>query len=185
GDGIGWCQQTRGGRRRASAARTYLRPALKRPNLQLVTKALVHRVVFDGKRAVGVEFSRGGSLERADATREVILSAGAVGSPHLLQLSGVGDPEHLGQIGVPVVHALAGVGKNMQDHYVVRVTRRVVGAQTANEKAHGLPLAGEVLRYLFTGKGMLTYSASLVAASVKVLPESATPDIQCSFAPGS
>ena len=115
----------------------------------------------------------------------MILSAGAVGSPHLLQLSGVGDPEHLGQIGVPVVHSLAGVGKNMQDHYVVRVTRRVVGAQTANEKAHGLPLAGEVLRYLFTGKGMLTYSASLVAASVKVLPESATPDIQCSFAPGS
>jgi choline dehydrogenase len=185
-DCIGWCQQTRGGRRRASTARTYLRPALKRPNLQLVTKALVHRVVFAGKRAVGVEISRGGGqMERVDAGREVILSAGAIGSPHLLQLSGVGDPEHLGKIGVPVVHELLGVGKNMQDHYVVRVTRRVVGAQTANEKARGLPLAGEVLRYLFTGKGMLTYSASLVAASVKVLPESATPDIQCSFAPGS
>ena len=185
-DCIGWCQQTRGGRRRASTARTYLRPALKRPNLQLITKALVHRVVFDGKRAVGVEISRGGGqVERIDAGREVVLSAGAIGSPHLLQLSGVGDPEHLGKIGVPVVHELPGVGKNMQDHYVVRVTRRVVGAKTANEKAHGLPLAGEVLRYLFTGKGMLTYSASLVAASVKVLPESATPDIQCSFAPGS
>jgi choline dehydrogenase len=185
-DCIGWCQQTRGGRRRASTARTYLRPALKRGNLQLVTKALVHRVVFDGKRAVGVEYSRGGGpVEQADAGREVILSAGAVGSPHLLQLSGVGDPEHLAQIGVPVVHELLGVGKNMQDHYVVRVTRRVHGAQTANEKSRGLPLAGEVLKYLFTGKGMLTYSASLVAASVKVLPESATPDIQCSFAPGS
>jgi choline dehydrogenase-like flavoprotein len=185
-DCIGWCQQTRGGRRRASTARTYLRPALKRPNLQLVTKALVHRVVFDGKRAVGVELQRnGGPVERVDAGREVILSAGAVGSPHLLQLSGVGDPEHLGKIGVPVVHELLGVGKNMQDHYVVRVTRRVHGAQTANERSRGLPLAGEVLKYLFTGKGMLTYSASLVAASVKVLPESATPDIQCSFAPGS
>jgi choline dehydrogenase len=183
-DCIGWCQQTRGGRRRASTARTYLRPALKRANLQLVTKALVHRVVFAGKRAVGVEISRGGGqMKRVDAGREVILSAGAIGSPHLLQLSGVGDPEHLGKIGVPVVHELLGVGKNMQDHYVVRVTRRVIGAQTANEKARGLPLAGEVLRYLFTGKGMLTYSASLVAASVKVLPESATPDIQCSFAP--
>jgi choline dehydrogenase len=185
GPSIGWCQQTRGGRRRASTARSYLRPVLKRPNLELVTKALVHRVVFDGKRAVGVEFSRNGNTERATALREVILSAGAIGSPHILQLSGVGDAEHLQRIGVPVVHELKGVGKNMQDHYVVRVTYPVHGIATANEKARGLPLAGEVIRYLVTGKGMLTYSASLVAASVKILPESATPDVQISFAPGS
>ncbi len=185
GDGIGWCQQTRGGRRRASAARTYLRPALKRPNLHLVTKALVHRVLFEGKRAVGVEFSRGGASERAGAVREVILSAGAIGSPHILQLSGVGDPEHLGRIGVPVVHALRGVGRNMQDHYQARVSYPVVGARTANERSRGLPLAGEIVRWLITGKGMLTYSPSLVAASVKVLPESATPDMQITFAPGS
>jgi choline dehydrogenase len=189
GDGIGWCQQTRGGRRRASTARTYLRPALKRSNLQLVTKALVHRVVFDGKRAVAVEFSRGGpvnnNIERADAAREVILSAGAIGSPHILQLSGVGDPEHLGRIGVPLVHELRGVGKNMQDHFQARVSYPVVGAQTANEKSRGLPLMGEIIRWLVTGKGMLTYSPSLVAASVKVLEESATPDMQITFAPGS
>src|SRR5216684_9168648 len=186
GDSIGWCQQTRGGRTRASTARTYLRPALKRRNLELVTKALVHRIVFDGTRAVGVEFSRaGGPVERADAAREVILSAGAVGSPHLLQLSGVGGPEHLAKTGIPVTHALPGVGRNMQDHYVVRMTYPIHGAPTANERARGLPLAGEVLRYVFTGKGMLTYSASLVAASVKVLEESATPDMQISFAPGS
>jgi choline dehydrogenase len=187
-DCIGWCQQTRGGRRRASAARTYLHPALKRPNLQLVTHALVHRIVFDGKRAVGVEFSRGGpggAVERAEARREVILSAGAIGSPHILQLSGVGDPAHLGKIGVPVVHALPGVGKNMQDHYTARVSYPVVGARTANERSRGLPLAGEVLRWLITGKGMLTYSPSIVAASVKVLEESATPDVQVTFAPGS
>jgi choline dehydrogenase-like flavoprotein len=187
-DCIGWCQQTRGGRRRASAARTYLHPALKRPNLQLVTHALVHRIVFEGKRAVGVEFSRGapgGAVERAEAEREVILSAGAVGSPHILQLSGVGDPAHLGKIGVPVVHALVGVGKNMQDHYTARVSYPVVGAQTANERSRGLPLAGEVMRWLITGKGMLTYSPSIVAASVKVLEESATPDVQVTFAPGS
>jgi choline dehydrogenase len=185
GDSFGWCQQTRGGRRRASTARTYLRPALKRANLQLVTKALVHRVLFDGKRAIGVEYSRGGAVEQAVAGREVLLSAGAVGSPHLLQISGIGDPDHLGRIGVPVQHALSGVGRNMQDHYVVRMTYPVHGVATANERARGLPLAAEVLRYLVTGKGMLTYSASLVAASVKVLPESATPDVQCSFAPGS
>src|SRR5216684_3804679 len=176
GDSIGWCQQTRGGRRRASAARTYLHPALKRRNLQLVTHALVHRIVFEGKRAVAVEFSRNGpgaNIEQAEAEREVILSAGAVGSPHILQLSGVGDPAHLGKIGVPVVHALPGVGKNMQDHYTARVSYPVVGAQTANERSRGLPLAGEVMRWLITGKGMLTYSPSIVAASVKVLADAA------------
>ncbi|HTZ34375.1 MAG TPA: GMC family oxidoreductase N-terminal domain-containing protein [Stellaceae bacterium] len=185
GDGIGWCQQTRGGRRRASTARTYLRPALKRGNLQLVTHALVHHVVFEGKRAVGIELSRGGQVERVDAAREVILSAGAIGSPHILQLSGVGDPQHLARIGVPVVHALPGVGKNMQDHFQARVSYPVVGAPTANEKSRGLPLVGEIVRWLVTGKGMLTYSPSLVAASVKVLEESATPDMQITFAPGS
>jgi choline dehydrogenase len=185
GPSIGWCQQTRGGRRRASTARSYLRPALKRPNLQLVTHALVHRIVFDGKRAIGVDFSRGGQIERVLAQREVLLSAGAIGSPHLLQLSGIADPALLAKIGVEIHHALAGVGKNMQDHYVVRVTYPIHGMATANERARGLSLAAEVMRYLIAGKGMLTYSASLVAASVKILPESATPDVQISFAPGS
>ena len=98
GDNIGWVQQTRRGRRRQSAARTYLRPAVKRPNLQVVTGAQVHRVLFDGTRAVGVEFARAGAgaaAERVDAACEVILSAGAIGSPHILQFSGVGDPDHL------------------------------------------------------------------------------------------
>ena len=188
-DCIGWCQQTRGGRRRAidrahlsAAGIEAAEPRSSSPR-RWCTASL-----FDGKRAVGVEFSRGGpgaAVERADAAREVILSAGAIGSPHILQLSGVGDPEHLGRIGVPVVHELRGVGKNMQDHYVARVSYPVVGAQTANERSRGLPLAGEVVRWLLTGKGMLTYSPSIVAASVKVLEESATPDVQCTFAPGS
>jgi choline dehydrogenase-like flavoprotein len=185
GDGIAWCQQTRGGRRRASTARTYLRPALKRPNLQLVTKALVRRILFDGTRAIGVEYARGGAIEHADAGREVILSAGAIGSPHILQLSGVGAPEHLTRVGIPVRHALAGVGRNMQDHYIARISYQVSGAQTVNERSRGAALAAEILRYVVTGKGMLTYSASLAAASVKVLAESATPDVQCSIAPGS
>src|SRR5215470_2528606 len=189
GDSIGWCQQTRGGRRRASAARTYLKPASKRPNLQVVTGALVHRVMFDGTRALGVEFSRNGNTERADAAREVILAGGAIGSPHVLQLSGVGDPDHLGRIGITVQHNLPGVGKNLQDHYLARVTAEVQGIGTANEKSRGLPFMGELMRYVFAGTGLLTYAASLVCASVKVLEESATPDVQilfanASFAPG-
>jgi choline dehydrogenase len=189
-ENIGWVQQTRRGRRRQSAARTFLRPALKRSNLQVVTGALVHRVLLEGRRAVGVEFSRGGGpVERADAAAEVILSGGAIGSPHILQLSGIGDPDHLARIGVAVQHALPGVGRNLQDHFLARVTAEVVGIGTANEKSRGLPFVGEVMRYVFSGTGLLTYAASLVAASVKVLAESATPDVQilfanASFAPG-
>jgi choline dehydrogenase-like flavoprotein len=122
---------------------------------------------------------------QAYSAREVILSAGAIGSPHILLLWGVGDTERLAKIGVPVAHELRGVGKNMQDHYAARVSYPIVGAQTANERSRGLPLAGEVVRWIFTGKGMLTYSPSIVAASVKVLEESATPDMQRTFAPGS
>ena len=184
-DGIGWVQQTRGGRRRASAARSYLRPVLRRPNLQVITGALVHRVLFDGSRAIGVEYSRGGGTQRVDVAGEVILSAGAIGSPHILQLSGVGDPEHLGRVGIDVHHELSGVGRNMQDHYLARVSCSVQGAPSLNQQSRGLGLAGQVLRYLATGNGILTYAASLVAASVKVLPESATPDVQALFAHGS
>ena len=183
--GIGYCQQTRGGRRRASAARAYLRPAMRRPNLQVVTKGLVHRMLFDGRRAVAVEYERGGTVQRVDADREIILAAGAIGSPHILQLSGVGAPEHLNSVGIPVVYELAGVGRNLQDHYIARISYPVTGAPTVNERSRGVALATEILRYLVTGKGMLTYSASLAAASVKVLEESATPDVQCVFAPGS
>ncbi|MGH7111120.1 MAG: GMC family oxidoreductase [Stellaceae bacterium] len=185
GDSIGWVQQTRRGRRRQSAARTYLRPALRRSNLRMVTGALVHRVVLDGRRAVGVQFSRGERMERADARAEVILCAGAIGSPHLLQLSGIGDPKHLDRIGVAPAHALPGVGKNLQDHFLARVTCEVRGIPTLNEKSRGLPFAGEILRYLVSGTGMLTYAASLVCASVKVLEEAATPDVQILFANGS
>lgn len=190
GDHIGWVQQTRGGRFRASAARTYLRPAMRRPNLQVVTDALVHRIILDGKRAVGVEFSRGGVMERAAADAEVIVSAGAIGSPHILQLSGIGDPDHLGGIGVDVQHALKGVGKNFQDHFLVRSQALVKDIATLNERAHGIRFAGELMKYVLNGRGMLTYAASLVAASVKALPESATPDAQilfasASYAPGS
>ena len=185
GDHIGWVQQTRGGRFRASAARSYLRPAMRRPNLQVITNALVHRLVLDGKRAVGVEFSRGGAVERADASGEVILSGGAIGSPHILQLSGIGDPDHLGRIGIDTQHALQGVGKNFQDHFIVRVQAEVQNIATLNERSRGIRFAGELMKYAFNGTGMLTYAASLLAASVKVLPESATPDAQALFSSAS
>jgi choline dehydrogenase len=184
-EGIGWVQHTRAGRRRASAARSYLRPALKRPNLQVITHALVHRVLLDGARAVGVEYSVNGSITHVSAAAEVILAAGAIGSPHVLQLSGIGNPEHLLQTGITVRHALRGVGRNLQDHYLARVSCEVRGAPSLNQMSRGLGLLRQVLRYVASGSGILTYGASLVAASVQVLPESATPDVQCLFAHGS
>ena len=185
GDHIGWVQQTRGGRFRASTARSYLRPAMGRANLQVITNALVHRIVLEGKRAVGVEFSRDGTTQRADAGGEVILSGGAIGSPHILQLSGIGDPDHLRKIGIDTEHALRGVGKNFQDHFIVRVQADVQNIATLNERSRGLRFAAELMKYAFNGTGMLTYAASLLAASVKVLPESATPDVQALFASAS
>lgn len=185
GDHIGWVQQTRGGRFRASTARSYLRPAMGRANLQVITNALVHRIVLEGKRAVGVEFSRDGSTQRADAGGEVILSGGAIGSPHILQLSGIGNPDHLSRVGIDTEHALRGVGKNFQDHFIVRVQAEVQNIATLNERSRGLRFAAELMKYAVNGTGMLTYAASLLAASVKVLPESATPDVQALFASAS
>jgi choline dehydrogenase len=183
--GIGYYQQTRQGRWRASAARAYLAPALKRPNLAVLLGAHVRRIRFEGRRAVGIEYDRDGRIGTATAAREVILAAGVVGSPHLLQLSGVGAPEALKSAGIGVTHALPGVGQNLQDHYVVRLCYRVSKPVTLNERARGLPLAREMAKFAFRGTGILTYSAALVGAFVRTRAESATPDVQYVFAPGS
>ena len=164
----------------------YLRPAMKRANLQVVTNALVHRVLFEARARSASNIRAAARSSASMPRREVILSAGAVGSPHILQLSGVGDPEHLDSHRHPGASTCCPAsGANLQDHFLVRVSSAVNGAPTLNESSRGVPLAGEVLRYVFTGKGMLTYSASLVAASVKVLRGIATPDMQALFAPGS
>ena len=144
GDNIGWVQQTRRGRRRQSAARTYLRPALKRQNLTVVTDALVHRVVLDGKRAVAVEFSRGGPVERVDAPARSSSPAAPSARRMCCNCRGSATPSISGKIGVAVNHALPGVGKNLQDHFLARVTAEVTGIGTANEKSRGMPFVGEV-----------------------------------------
>jgi len=183
--GIGYVQMTRRGRFRQSTARAYLAPASKRPNLQVLVHAQARKLLFEGKRATGVEFQQGATVQHITARRAVILASGAVGSPHLLQVSGVGAPDHLGDIGVTVHHALPGVGQNLNDHYLARISRAVTGTPTANERSKGLALVREVLRYAISGDGILAFSASLVHAYAKVLEESATADMQCAFAPGS
>jgi choline dehydrogenase len=115
-EGFGRMDMTVDGGRRSSAANAYLRPALGRPNLRVLTHALATRIVFEGRKAVGVEYTQGGTTHRVRANREVILSGGPINSPQLLKLSGVGPPEELRTHGIPVIHELPGVGENLQDH---------------------------------------------------------------------
>src|SRR4029453_1903092 len=136
--------------RRVSAPTAFLHPARRRPNVTVRTHAHSTELLFEGKRCVGVAYSyggRGGESRSVRAVREVILSAGSYNSPQLLQLSGVGPAGVLKTPGIPVRHALAGVGENLRDHYAPRFTVRVKNIDTINERARGLKLVGEVIRY--------------------------------------
>ena len=147
--------------RRWSAARGFLRPALGRPNLRLETGVQVETVLFDGKRASGVRFRRGTESVEARAKGEVILSAGAIGSVQILQRSGIGPANWLGDIGVPVRHAAEGVGRNLQDHLQLRAMYRVSGVKTLNEIYYSLlgrPLMA--LQYALLRRGPMTMAAS-------------------------
>jgi choline dehydrogenase len=178
-------QMMRGGRR-WSPADAYLRPALRRPNLRLIQWALAERIVFDGKRAIGVQYrGRDGRSETLRAARDVILSGGSINTPHLLQISGVGDPEWLKAFGGAIVHALPGVGRNFRDHYAARVSALVKGAGSLNERSHGLRLVGEVIRYALTRKGLLAASPSHAGGYFRTRPGLETPDMQLYFAPAS
>jgi len=183
--GAGYYQYLMQNGRRWSAADAYLRPALSRANLKVETRAHVTRVVFEGQRAVGVEYRQGGTLHVARAAREVILAGGAINSPQLLQLSGVGDPALLAQHGIGVVHALPGVGENLVDHYAVRIAARVQGTGSLNERTHFPRLALEVLKYLVARRGVLASAVAHAYGFVCVAPEGGRPDLQLLFAPAS
>lgn len=171
--------------RRWSAADAYLRPALGRPGLRLLTEALVERVLLQGKRAVGVRFRRQGRSLEARARRAVILCGGAINSPQLLQLSGIGDPAWLAALGIEVRHALPGVGRNLLDHTGVRLAFRIEGMRTFNERSHWPALGLELLRYALTRRGLLAVVPSQAGAALRTRPELATPDVMLYFAPGS
>ncbi len=171
---------------RHSAAVAYLHPAMGRANLKVETRALTTRVIFEGRRAVGVEYLQNGVRKIAKARREVILAGGAINSPQLLQLSGIGPGELLRDHGIEVVADLPGVGENLQDHYVMAVTYRLkAGTVSVNELTKGPRFLGEVLKYAFQRKGLLTLSAAHVAAFCKSRPDLAGPDIQFHILPAS
>ncbi|MFI4973529.1 MAG: GMC family oxidoreductase [Caulobacterales bacterium] len=185
-EGVSYYQLTVKNGQRCSAAVAYLHPAMDRPNLRVETQALASRVLFEGKRAVGVEYRQAGETRVAKAAVEVILAGGAVNSPQLLQLSGVGPAALLQAQGVEVLADLPGVGENLQDHYVITATYRLKpGTVSVNELTKGTRFLGETLKYLFQRKGLLTLSAAHIAVFCRSRQDLAGPDIQFHILPAT
>ncbi|MET0167417.1 MAG: GMC family oxidoreductase N-terminal domain-containing protein [Vicinamibacterales bacterium] len=184
-EGAGAFHQNRAGRFRRGPAQTYLRRARGRRNLRVMTHMLAQRVVFDGQRAVAAELQSARERVCINVREEIIVACGAIRSPQLLQLSGIGPAPLLKSLNIPLFADRPGVGRNLRDHYSVRVTQRVRGIGTLNERTHGLALAAEVIKYALSGKGLLTLGASTCAAFVKSNASRTSPDLQLSFAPAS
>lgn len=187
-EGVGFFQRTIHGRWRMSTARTFLRPAKSRSNLEIRTNAQAMTILFDGKRATGVRYMRNrekGAARDVRARREVIICCGAFNTPKLLQLSGIGPGQFLQEIGVPVVHDLPGVGENLSDHFSVRIVARAKNIRTLNEIATGVGLVGQIARWVLGMPSVLALSPSLVYFFWKSKDGLPAPDLQGVFTPAS
>ena len=183
-EGIAMTQTTISGGRRMSTARAYLEPARNRTNLQIETGAMTKCLLFEGKRCIGVRYSVGGSVREARAGREVMLSAGSINSPQLLELSGIGNPEILKACGVDVLHELPGVGENLRDHYSPRMRYRIAKPDwTYAVHGRGVRLVGQVLKYITKGEGLLSMTAVPVRAYFKTREGLEAPDATASCLP--
>jgi choline dehydrogenase len=183
-DGIVMSQATIANGWRMSTARCYLDPARKRPNLHIVTGAHTEAVLLDGRRCVGVRYSLNGQPHEAKAAREVVISAGSINSPQILELSGIGQPERLKALGLAVRHALPGVGENLRDHYAPR-TRWTVGVKglTYNDTARGLGLVKQALRWALFNDGLLAMVGAPMRAFVFSREGLAAPDLLLGWVP--
>ncbi|KJZ16985.1 choline dehydrogenase [Halomonas sp. S2151] len=182
-EGVGYFQQTSYKGFRCSTAKAFLRPALKRPNLTLVKRAHCQRLLLEGKRVVGVEYRQGQSTHRASARLEVLLSSGAIGSPQILQCSGIGDPDHLAEVGVDCRHALPGVGENLQDHLQIRLVFKTSCRTLNDEVRHPLRKLAVGTQYALTRTGPLTLAASQVCIFTQSREGLDRPDIQFHMQP--
>lgn len=187
-EGVSYAQRTIHKGRRMSTARAFLKPAMGRPNLTVRTGAHATRILLEEKRAVGVVYRKGGrrGAEReVRARREVLLSGGAVNSPQLLQVSGIGPGALLSQLGITPRHEAPGVGENLRDHYAPRFTARIKDMQTINELARGWRLYGQVAKWLTTGKGILSLSPTQVYGFWHSDEAQRSGDLQFTFTPAS
>lgn len=183
-EGIAMSQATIAAGRRMSTARCYLDPIRNRHNLHIETGALTEALVLDGKRCTGVRYSIGGDLREAHAAREVVVSAGTINSPQLLELSGIGQPERLRDLGIEVRHPLPGVGENLRDHYAPR-TRWLVGKKgiTFNDRARGLGMVYQAARYALFRKGFLASVGAPLRAFVCSREGLEAPDLMLGWVP--
>ncbi|MDC3234519.1 GMC family oxidoreductase N-terminal domain-containing protein [Candidatus Puniceispirillum sp.] len=187
-EGTSYVQRTSTGKLRMSAARAFLKPARKRQNLRVITNAHATKILLDGKRATGVAYKRGGVSGRSDevhASLEVIIAGGAINSPQLLQISGIGPANMLNDLGIEVVHDLAGVGENLRDHYGARLTARAKNVDTINELAHGPKLFGEIVKYFLGRRSILELGPTLVYCFWHSDEMIRNADLQISFTPAS
>jgi choline dehydrogenase len=185
-EGVGYFQLTTHNGRRCSAAVAYLKPVKSRENLQIITRAQVQRVIIENNRAVGVAYlDRSGKEQVLRCRREVVISSGAIGSPQILMLSGIGDPAHLMQNGVEVRHELPGVGRNLQDHLQARLVYKC-NEPTLNDEVRSLYNQARIaLKYALFRAGPMTMAASLATGFVKTGDRVETPDIQFHVQPWS
>ena len=185
-EGIGYFRFTARNKRRCSAAVAYLRPAQGRPNLRVETGAMVTRILCTERRATGVSVRQGGQCRDFTCRGEVILAAGAIKSPHLLLLSGVGPAAQLATFGIPLVHDLPGVGRDLQDHLQIKLIYRVTGGESYNEiRRNPLRMLREGMRLVFTKSGVLASGPSTAGGFARTDPAMATPDMQLHFNPVS
>jgi len=187
-EGVSYTQRTIHKRRRMSTARAFLKPAKSRPNLTVITEAHATGLILEGKKVTGVNYSkggRGGSARQVGANREVILSGGVINSPQLMMLSGIGDPDHLKEMGIPLTHALPSVGQNLRDHYAPRFSAKVKNTRTFNEDAQGIGLIPQIARWVLGKPGVLSVPATQVYAFWRSDPKIANSDLQLTFAPAS
>jgi choline dehydrogenase len=178
-EGVGYFEVNQQRGRRWSTATAFLKPALKRSNLTLWTRAQARKLIVEGTRVAGIEIEHDGQIKTLQAGREIVLSAGAVNSPHLLQLSGIADPALLAQHGIPVTHSLPGVGENLQDHLQLRMIFKVSGLPTLNRRANSLfGKAGMALQYAAARRGPMTMAPSQMGGFTRSSPQFETPNIQ-------
>ncbi|MEL0144966.1 MAG: GMC oxidoreductase, partial [Alphaproteobacteria bacterium] len=177
--GSGYFHVNQRGGLRWNTAKAFLKPARMRQNLTIVTHAEADRIEFDGKRVTGLTFRRKGKPARVSIDGELVLSAGSVGSPQIMELSGIGQPDLLRQNGIEVVHALPGVGENLQDHLQVRCAFKVTGVSTLNERANSLMgKAGIALEYLLNRSGPMSMAPSQLGVFAKSDPSLEFPNLQ-------
>ena len=182
-EGAGYYQNTMRNGVRSSAAAAYLKPARSRPNLHVVSDALATRLLFDGKRATGIEYTVGNDKRTAHANVEVLVAGGAFNSPQLLQLSGLGPADLLQSHGIPVVADMPGVGDGLSDHYFGRLIFRCKEPITLNDTVHSwFKSARTAFEYALTRRGYLAMPAISAGCFIRALPSSATPDMQLSIA---